>query len=131
MSTFWKGMALPWGTTIPSVFDPKDDIDVLKTSILMIVCTGFGERVMFPTFGSAVGGLLFEQLDASTVNQIGASIQQAIALWDDRVTYVDYAVEKKENTIHITVSYKLNINANDSEIRTVDISVNESMLRAS
>lgn len=44
MSQYWRGIGLPWGTTIPSVFDPKDDFDIIKSSILWIVLTGLGER---------------------------------------------------------------------------------------
>jgi len=97
MAYTWPDIALPWGPDVATFVEPKDDDDVLKTSILMILLTNPGERVMLPEFGSGIMNLLFDPLDSETVAQIKARIAEAIAMWDDRIAFVDFQVRINES----------------------------------
>lgn len=122
-------MALPWGTTPSSVFGSKYDTDVLKTSVQMIVLTSLGERPMMPLFGSTVMSLLAEPADVQAVNDCKESVRQAIARWDDRVTFVDLIVSKQQNTLNFQVQYKIKSDKNPDGIQIIDIPVSSDMLK--
>ena len=120
MSQFYKGVALPWGLTIPSVIEPKDDHDVIRSSVLWIVLTRLGERVMLPEFGTTLPGAVFEPNDVQLANSIKESVRQAISRWDDRVTFLDFVVSGNENTLTCTLSYKQSFDPNRDSYQVVE-----------
>jgi len=85
MSDVWLGTGLPWTEQLTSYIGPKNDTDILKTSILMILLTRRGERVMLPEFGSNILDLVFEQGDEHAVSAIESEIRSSIGRWDDRI----------------------------------------------
>lgn len=97
MSWRYMGVALPWGSTLPSFIEPKEDDYILKTSILFILMTTPGERVFLPEFGSNLKNLVFEQNDDSLASQIKQSIEEAITRWDPRVKIVKISVTQDLN----------------------------------
>jgi phage baseplate assembly protein W len=107
VTTKWSDIAYPWGEDLASFAELKSDQDVLKTSIINIILTRRGERVMLPLFGSDVPGMLFEPGDPATVVAIGASIRTAVELWDDRVEFLDYGVEMDGNTLRVKVQWRV------------------------
>lgn len=106
MTSNHKGIALPWGITVPSVLDPKDDRDVLKSSVIWIVLTATGERVMLPEFGTPIMSLLFDPADPTTLQRLKQEVRDAIARWDNRVTFLDLTVEKRQNSLTCSIFYK-------------------------
>jgi len=106
MSRVWQGIALPWGKDVSSFVELKDDVDILKTSVLFIIMTRKGERVMLPEFGSEVPDAIFEQNDAVLVGMIQDSVREALARWDDRVAVVDVLTEAVENTLNIKILFR-------------------------
>jgi len=130
MSEFWKGIALPWSGTIPSVIEPKDDREVLKSSVLWIVLTALGERVMQPEFGSLLPGAVFEQNDAVLAESIKTSVRNAISRWDDRITFVDFTVTAENNVMTCSLQYKMNIDPRRDSIDVVAFEVTPDMLRS-
>lgn len=127
MSDFWKGIALPWGTTIPSVIDPKDDTEILKSSVLFIVLTRLGERVMQPTFGSNLPNMLFNPNDLQAAQSMKRSVKEAISKWDDRIEFVDFSVEGSNNNLTCTLEYKQNIDPLHDAYQVVTISLTPEM----
>lgn len=129
MSTLHKGIALPWGITIPSVIEPKDDRDVIKSSVIWIVCTALGERVMRPDFGSLVPSLLFNPIDVPLLEEVKASVRDAIRKWDDRVRFVDFVAEKRAaNTVRCTLTYEIILNPRAPQIQVAEWQISEGML---
>ena len=107
MSDRWKGVALPWNNTIRGTIEPKDDKEVIMSSVLWIVLTRFGERVMLPEFGSNLTDALFEPNDTFVMGTIKAGVEEAIRRWDDRVTWVDVEATTDENTLIVKVRYQI------------------------
>ena len=130
MSEFFKGIAFPWGITIPSVIDPKDDLDVIKSSVILIVMTAIEERVMRPTFGSVVPTLLFDNMDLDTIANVKQSIRDAISNWDSRVELVDVSVDanSSQGLIQISVRYKQRIDKFHDEIEVAEFSLSRDMI---
>lgn len=128
MSREWSDVALPWGLDLPSFIEPKDDDEVLRTSVIFILLTRLNERVMLPEFGSEVSDALFEQNDDVLLPFLSTSIQEAIARWDDRIEFVNFESERQENSLFIRISWK---NARDplsETIRVTEIELTPSLL---
>ena len=106
MSGLWADVAYNWGPTLESFVVLKGDPDVLKTSVINIVMTRFGERVMRPEFGSLVPSTLFEQNDPSLVSRIESSVRGAIARWDDRIEVLELKAEAFEHRLDIKVVFR-------------------------
>jgi len=128
MSEFWKGIALPWGDTIPSVIEPKSDKEVLKSSVLWIVLTALGERVMQPEFGSLLPSALFEQNDITLAEGIKSSVRNAIARWDDRIKFVDFVITTENNNMTCSLQYKMNADPIHDSIDVVEFQITPEML---
>jgi len=106
MSNEWSGVALPWGPEIPSFIEPKEDADILRSSVLWIIMTRRGERVMLPEFGSDVPDSVFEQNDDELIALLTASVEDAIAQWDDRITFLGMETERNENALSLKIKWR-------------------------
>jgi len=104
----YKGVALPWGPALKSFIEPKDNKQVIKTSVLFIVLTGLGERCMMPEFGSPLMRYLFEPRDEAMAASVKQSVMDAISRWDDRVEVLGFDVEfgDDEHTLNCKLLYK-------------------------
>ena len=131
MSEFWKGIALPFGTTIPSVFDPKGDSNILATSIQMIVLTQLGERVMQPEFGCDLLSMLFDPADVTTVNEVQQRIQDAITRWDDRIRLENVVanISQEENRVDLVVTFSVIKSGDRSTVYTTQLNLTPEMLQ--
>lgn len=89
-------MALPLNGTPSSDFSSKTVNDILYTSLLMILSTQIGERVMVPQFGSNLSTLLFDPADTTSIQELRCAVVGAVQTWDDRI-----AID--QNSINITV----------------------------
>lgn len=99
----WNDIAYPWGSTLNSFVQPKDDYAVIKTSLYNIILTSLGEYVMNPQFGSLVPQALFNQNDLVLANSIKSSVRQAIETFEDRVTIKEIVTSQENNTFNFTV----------------------------
>ncbi len=131
MSDVWKGVALPWGPGIPSFIEPKDDEAILRSSVIWILLTRRGERVMLPEFGGPISDAVFEPNDPALITQLQMEVQEAIERWDDRITFVDLEAEVdafNPNQLNVKILWK---NAKDplaDRIYTSVIEVTPSMI---
>lgn len=92
MAGLYKGMALPWGNTLSSYFDEKDDRDILRTSIQMILLTRIKERLMLPGFGSPLRDAAFEPGDDQLDLALAGIVSDNVPFWDARLEVVDVSV---------------------------------------
>jgi len=117
----WSDIAYPWKATLIDFVTPKPDVDVLKTSIINILLTRKGERVMRPTFGSDISDMVFELNDDILLAVLGEAVREAIEMWDDRIEFVDFNAERNEHTIETKILIR---NATDplrNAMSTIDI----------
>jgi len=107
MAGLYKGMALPFGNTLSSYFDPKDDREILRTSILMILQTKIGERVMLPGFGSPLHDSAFEPNDEILADSLRGIVSENVPFWDERLEVLDVDVtdEQGGNGVRVSVIY--------------------------
>lgn len=98
---FWRGVAFPIGKIGKHPVEIVDDIDEVFLSILQILNTRRGERVMYPEFGSDLGPILWEPHDAFLQQEISRELTRALALWEPRVVV--------DNIIFDTSAYLKNL----------------------
>lgn len=77
----------------------------IQEAIRLIVMTGKGERVMRPDFGCGLREYLFQGLDYETVTQIRAEIEEALTVWEPRITEIEADVAPDDGKMLIHVSY--------------------------
>lgn len=85
---------------------PRRNANALRqSSILMILGTSPGERLMLPEFGSTLAFMMFEPNDSTTVEQIKNETAGALARWDPYITVVAVAPEIDNDMVRIFIDY--------------------------
>jgi len=78
--------------------EESSDLDRIRESILQILETRPGERLMRPEFGSRVKDLVFEQNDAVLKGLLRFHITDAIRRWEKRVTATNVSFDDSPDT---------------------------------
>lgn len=79
------------GYTYPIVKDPKgyfhsqQDVDQIKSDLLILLLTNPGERVFLPAFGTDLRSLIFEPNDPTLAATARQRIIAAIQQWEPRI----------------------------------------------
>jgi phage baseplate assembly protein W len=82
------------GWAFPPRPEPGGDVqtvsyeDDIRQSILVILGTRPGERVMRPDFGAGLHALMFEPMSQRTIALARHRIQEALTLWEPRIDQV-------------------------------------------
>lgn len=105
----FRGIAFPFQKG-PDSFPAKvEDEELIRQSILQIMSTTRGERVMRPEFGSNVFKFVFANNTEFLATLIAAEAEAAIARFEPRVTVTNTRTEREESfrgsEIIITVEY--------------------------
>ncbi len=83
--------------------------DKVRRSILTILGTQHGERVMRPTFGCNLRALVFMPNNRATAAQAEYSVREGLKRWEPRITLDDVAVEN--DNIHgrliVHINYRI------------------------
>lgn len=66
----------------------------IRQAVELILLTGKGERMMRPDFGCDLRQYLFGTMDYTTRTQIGREVQEALVLWEPRITDVEVRAEQ-------------------------------------
>jgi len=91
-------------------WSPVTDIDLLKSSIQMILGTRIGERVMNPEFGSRLYEIpLSEQVDEVTEVLIQEYVIDAVNRWEPRVSVeaVDMQSSPDDHEIQVKCIFRI------------------------
>lgn len=86
---------------------PSADIppEIFISNIKQILLTVPGERVMRPTFGSALRASLFSNLPSTLlIESLKNEVRRAITAWEPRVGITDISVTNKDTLINIRIS---------------------------
>lgn len=107
MSRNYASVALPFDGTLKGFVTPKDDIDVIKTAVIMIVLTQIGERVMLDTFGTIVPHSAFDPMDEQLKLDLEESIRIGLLQFEDRAQFdsvsITYDTNSKRTEIVVRV----------------------------
>ena len=84
--------------------------DSIRESIMLILGTSIGERVMRPDFGSGLHELVFSTNDTSTASFAIFHVEEALKKWEPRIELmkVDANADKQEvNRLNISIEYRI------------------------
>jgi len=84
--------------------------DSIRESILIILGTGKGERIMRPDFGCEINELVFLPDNTQTATLIAFYIKEALMKWEPRIEVLDvnsYPDMEEKNKININIDYMI------------------------
>lgn len=88
----------------------SEDEECIRESIMIILGTAKGERVMRPDFGCGIQELVFAPNNTTTATLITTHIKEALLKWEPRVEVLDvsaYPDEDETNKLNINVEYRI------------------------
>ncbi len=105
-----RGIAFPMRVdhtgSIAMVSGPED----IDRSIVMVLSTAKGERLMRPQFGCAIWEQLFEPINANTLGLMAQGVRDAVNQWEPRVELED-VVTRADDADHgrvlIDITYRI------------------------
>ena len=92
--------------------EESTDLDRIRESIIQILETRPGERLMRPEFGSRVKDLVFEQNDAVLKGLLRFHISDAIKRWEKRIVVTDVSFDDSSeatdgNRLLVRITYRV------------------------
>ena len=105
-STFVSGIAFPFKKSPTSFPARAVNDDLIKQSLVQIVMTNRGERIMRPTFGTNTLAFLFDDIEFLQ-SRVQEQIGQSIADFEPRVsvTSIDVETEPDQYLVQVTINY--------------------------
>jgi len=82
----------------------------IRQSILIILETAPGERVMRPNFGCGIHDLVFTSLDSTTLQLIRSSVEDAMRRCEARIELLDVTVDEEatsEGMLLVELQYRV------------------------
>lgn len=82
----------------------------IRESILIILNTSLGERVMRPDFGSELHNQVFAPINAATISTLAFNVQESLINWEPRIKVENVQVSDEkahEGTLLISIDYKV------------------------
>ena len=102
--TFDRKDFLGRGWAMPVDVDPMTGIvesvayeEDIRQSILIILETAPGERVMRPNFGCGIHELVFTELDSTTMQRIRSVVEEALRRCEARIDVLGVTVDEAAN----------------------------------
>lgn len=102
----YLGTAIKYPITIvngkPALVNADENI---KQSILQILSTPQGHRLMLPEYGSRLEEMVFEQNDDILKNMVRLFIMEALSTWEKRIKFKNVSFEQENDVILCEISY--------------------------
>lgn len=84
--------------------------DHIRESIILILNTAKGERVMRPDFGCGLQELVFSNIDASTTALVKHEVEEALIRFEPRIDLINVQVMRsteQKNVLDINIEYRV------------------------
>jgi phage baseplate assembly protein W len=105
-----KGWKFPVGVDKRGGVALSESEKKIKESILIILGTEKGERVMRPEFGCDIHDFVFSIINTSTLTQIQSAVKEALLLWEPRIELLSVEFYKEridDGILDISIDYKV------------------------
>lgn len=93
------------------ILDVAEYEESVRQSIMIILGTAKGERVIRPDFGCGIYDLVFEVKTAATAGRVSQAVQEALLLFEPRIDVLDVEVtarsDEEGETLLIGVDYRV------------------------
>lgn len=82
----------------------------VKQSIISILSTAPGERVMRPDFGCDIHAFVFASLDTTTLSLIRSAVEEALVRWEPRIKLENVRAKpdaERDGWLSISIDYSI------------------------
>lgn len=110
LGTGWK---FPLQVTPRGAIATASEEQRIEESILLILSTAPGERLMLPDFGCGIHDLVFAPNDSGTVTRVIDLVRRALTKYEPRIDVLDVNAEtskEQPNLLLIRVDYRIRDN---------------------
>jgi phage baseplate assembly protein W len=107
------------GWAFPVALEPRTGLvasvayeDDIQQSILIILETAPGERVMRPNFGCGIHELVFAALDSTTLQQIRSAVEEALRRCEARIDVLNVNVDEAatlDGQLLVEIEYRVRL----------------------
>ena len=102
-----KGLAFPVSDDGNGNLKTAQYEESVSQSVLIILGTAKGERVMRPDFGCGIYDLVFELNTATTIARIIQEVQDALLRFEPRIDVVDVQINQEDDKLLISIDYQI------------------------
>ncbi|MGC0416997.1 GPW/gp25 family protein [Embleya sp. AB8] len=104
------------GWTAPARLDPLGEAaqatgpEKVRESVLLILGTRRGERVMRPDFGAGLEDMLFEPITAATAAVVRLRVEQGLTAWEPRIDVLGVEVsvaDRAGGRLDVSIDYRI------------------------
>jgi phage baseplate assembly protein W len=105
------------GWAMPVTLDPRTGLvatvayeEDIRQSILIILETAPGERVMRPNFGCGIHELVFAAMDSTTLQRIRSTVEEALRRCEARIDVLNVNVDEaatSEGKLLVEIEYRV------------------------
>jgi phage baseplate assembly protein W len=105
------------GWAMPVALDPRTGLvatvayeEDIRQSILIILETSPGERVMRPNFGCGIHDLVFAAMDSTTLQRVRSTVEEALRRCEARIEVLQVNVDEaatSEGKVLVEVEYRV------------------------
>ena len=92
-----KGISFPIKLDDDGKISLSEYEDDIKESILIILGTAKGERIMHPEFGCGIHEYVFAHMDVSSIELMKSSIENSLNTFEPRIEIININIEKSGN----------------------------------
>jgi uncharacterized protein len=91
----------------------------IKESVIIILSTRKGERIMRPDFGCGIHDFVFENMNSSIIGRIKSSVRESLVKYEPRINVTDVQVSAEDldsGKLIITIHYFIRATNNPSNL---------------
>ena len=104
------GWKFPLQVTPRGAIATSSEEEKIEESVLLILSTAPGERLMLPDFGCGIHNLVFAPNDGGTVTRVVDCVRRALTKYEPRIDVLDVSAElspDQPNLLLIRVDYRI------------------------
>jgi phage baseplate assembly protein W len=116
---FGRGAAFPWALAPRGGVRESGGMTSIAESLLVILSTQHGERVMRPEFGCNLRTLAFEPLNEATLNLARGLVTEGLARWEPRAEVVDVDVRPAQERGELLIDVRYVVRATQEQAALV------------
>jgi len=105
-----KGIAFPFAVDSQGHIAMNSFEDQVRQSILLILKTAKGERVMRPDFGAGLSKVVFEPIGSATKALVKHEVEEALIKFEPRIEVLEVDVdddEQEQGKLLISMQYRV------------------------
>ena len=127
MAVQFTGPALPFLKETGGSFLSKGELDLIWSSIFVILFTSRGSRVMFADFGASLNDLLFEKADDFTRSEIERIVKEDLEQFEKRIAVDDVStLVRDDNELILTITIRI-LGQRNTDTRSFSATPNRSI----